>query len=56
MCVNKVPDEGIVLRKEVIDIEPYKFKSFAFKMRETAEADNGEIDIETIESEQVDDV
>jgi hypothetical protein len=52
MCVNDVPDEGIVLRKEVIDIEPYKFKSFAFKMRETAEADKGEIDIETIESEQ----
>jgi hypothetical protein len=52
MCVNKVPDEGIVLRREVIDIEPYKFKSFAFKMRETAEADKGEIDMETIESEQ----
>jgi hypothetical protein len=52
MCVNKVPDEGIVLRKEVIDIEPYKYKSFAFKLRETKNADAGEIDLETIESEQ----
>jgi hypothetical protein len=55
MCVNKVPDEGIVLRREQVEIEPYKYKSFAFKMRETLEADKGEIDIETIESEQVDD-
>lgn len=54
MCINKVPDEGIVLRREVIDIEPYKYKSFAFKMRETQEADKGEIDLETIESESVD--
>ena len=52
MCVNKVPDEGIVLRKEQVDIEPYKYKSFAFKVRETQEADKGEIDMETIESEQ----
>jgi hypothetical protein len=52
MCVNKVPDEGIVLRKEVIDIEPYKYKSFAFKLRETKNADAGEVDLETIESEQ----
>lgn len=51
LCVNKVPDEGIVLRREVIDIEPYKYKSFAFKMRETQQADKGEIDLETIESE-----
>lgn len=50
MCVNKVPDEGIVLRKEIFNIEPYKFKSFAFKLRETKSADNNEIDMETIES------
>jgi hypothetical protein len=55
MCVNKVPDEGIVLRKEDIDIEPYKYISFAFKLRETKNADNGEIDLETIESEQLGD-
>jgi len=52
MCVNKVPDEGIVLRKEIFGIEPYKFKSFAFKLRETKQADAGEIDLETIESEE----
>jgi hypothetical protein len=50
MCVNKVPAEGIVLRKEVFKIEPYKFKSFAFKLRETKSADDGEIDMETVES------
>lgn len=51
MCVNKVPDEGIVLRREVFGIDPYKFRSFAFKLRETKQADAGEIDLETIESE-----
>jgi hypothetical protein len=51
MCVNKVPDEGIVLRREIFGIDPYKFKSFAFKLRETKQADAGEIDLETIESE-----
>jgi len=52
MCVNKVPDEGIVLRREIFGIDPYKFKSFAFKLRETKQADAGEIDLETIESEE----
>jgi hypothetical protein len=51
LCVNKVPDEGIVLRKENINIEPYKYKSFAFWLRETKEADKGEVDLETLESE-----
>jgi hypothetical protein len=54
MCVNKVPDEGVVLRREVSEIDPYKLKSFAFKMRETKDADNGVIDMETVESEEVD--
>lgn len=56
LCVNKVPDEGIVLRKEVSDIEPYKYKSFAFWLRETKQNDKGVIDLETLESEDSDDL
>lgn len=56
MCVNKVPDEGIVLRKEVSDIEPYKYKSFKFWLRETKQNDSDVIDIETLESEDSDDL
>jgi hypothetical protein len=52
-CNNKVPDEGIVLRKESLDIEAYKLKSFAFKMKESKDLDKGETNIEdNQESEQ----
>lgn len=51
ICNNKVPAEGIVLRKEVpLEIEVYKHKSFRFLEHETKLLDGGEIDIETSES------
>lgn len=50
ICRNKVPDEGIVIRREVFDIDVYKHKSFKFFERETKQLDSGEIDMETLES------
>lgn len=50
LCVNKVPDEGICLRKEGLEIETYKLKSFAFLQRESEELDTGATDIESAES------
>jgi len=46
MCKNKVPAEGIVIRKECNDFEAYKFKSFKFLEFETKKLDKGESDIE----------
>jgi hypothetical protein len=51
ICNNKVPAEGIVVRKEVpFEIEIYKHKSFRFFEHETKLLDSGEIDMETAES------
>lgn len=50
ICKNTVPDEGIVIRREIFDIDVYKHKSFKFLERETKILDSGEIDMETIES------
>jgi hypothetical protein len=51
ICRNKVPAEGIIVRKEVpFEIEAYKHKSFRFFEHETKQLDSGEIDIETAES------
>ncbi len=47
---NKVPAEGIVLRKEGLNIECFKMKAFRFLEYESKELDKGEIDIETQES------
>ncbi len=48
MCNNKVPAEGIVLRKETLfQFESYKLKSFAFLQRETELLDAGELDMES---------
>ena len=48
MCVNKVPEEGIVVRKEsLFQYEAYKLKSFAFLEKETKQLDSGESDIES---------
>lgn len=50
-CNNKVPDEGIVLRKEGLIINPLKLKSERFKFRESKLLDDEtNIDIEEIES------
>ena len=51
ICVNKVPGEGIVLRKETLDIDVFKHKSFRFKAQESELNDSGEVDMETQESE-----
>ncbi len=51
MCTNKVPAEGIVVRKDnLFDFEAYKLKSFKFLERETKELDKGEVDMETAET------
>ena len=46
MCKNKVPMEGVVLRKEGIWCEAYKLKSFRFLELETKQLDKGELNIE----------
>lgn len=54
LCKNKVPDEGICLRVDKpLDIQVYKLKSFAFLERETKLLDKGEVDMESVESEEV---
>lgn len=47
MCKNKVPAEGIVVRVEKGNCEAYKFKSFRFLQKESADLDKGEVDLET---------
>jgi hypothetical protein len=49
-CVNKVPEEGICVRKEGLNIEVFKLKSFRFLEGETKALDSGEVDTETAES------
>lgn len=47
MCVTKVPEEGIILRKEgLYDYDVYKLKSQRFLEWETKELDNNEQNIE----------
>jgi len=49
MCSNKVPEEGIVIRKEsLFGFESYKLKSFRFLEYETEMLDTGEADIESL--------
>ena len=55
LCVNKVPDEGIVLRREGIVLDSKKLKSFKFFEFEGKQLDSGEVDIETQESEATND-
>lgn len=52
-CKSKpnIPDEGIVLRVDKPNVwEVYKLKSFRFTMQESAELDQGILDIETQET------
>lgn len=50
-CRNKVPEEGIVVRKERGDgIESFKLKSFRFLQHESKQLDKGEVDMESGES------
>ena len=46
MCNNKVPEEGIVIRKEGIEWEAFKLKSNKFYEYETKSLDSGQVDIE----------
>lgn len=47
MCVNKVPEEGVVVRKEkLFGFEAYKLKSFAFLEYETKLLDEGVTNLE----------
>lgn len=51
MCKDKIPGEGVCIRVDKLDIfDVYKLKSFRFLERETKLLDEGEVDIETIES------
>ena len=45
--MNKVPEEGICVRKEGLVIEIFKLKSFRFLEKESKQLDKGEVDIET---------
>jgi hypothetical protein len=48
ICKNKIPEEGIVLRKESgFQFETYKLKSFRFLEYETKLLDEGNVDIES---------
>lgn len=48
MCANKVPEEGVVIRKEnLYTCNSYKLKSFRFLEWETKQLDAGESDIES---------
>lgn len=50
MCMQKVPREGFVVRKENDPIaEAWKLKTDKFRMREASQIDAGEVDIETAE-------
>lgn len=45
--VKGLPEEGVVIRVEGLDIEVYKQKSFLFLQRESKQLDKGEADIES---------
>jgi hypothetical protein len=50
-CSNKVPAEGIVLRRDgKTHYEAYKLKSRLFLLKESEALDNGEVDMETQET------
>ena len=50
MCINKVPREGFVVRKENDPIKrAFKLKSFRFLEKERTAIDNGEVDMEMAE-------
>ena len=51
LCKTKVPREGFVLRKANDPVsEAWKLKCFAFSQRESKLIDNGEVDIEMLQS------
>lgn len=50
ICLNMVPEEGVVIRVEGLNFEAYKCKSARFYEWETSMLDSGEEDIESEES------
>lgn len=50
ICKSKVPSEGIVLRKEGLQLEVYKYKNFRFLEYESKRLDSGEANIEDNEN------
>lgn len=46
ICKSKVPSEGIVLRKEGLGLEVFKYKNFKFLEYESKQLDSGETNIE----------
>jgi hypothetical protein len=52
ICKNKVPAEGVIVRKDVpFEWEAYKLKSFSFLLKESKALDAGEGDFEEINNE-----
>lgn len=49
-CNNPVPEEGICVRRDGLNIDIFKLKSFRFLEYETKNLDKGEIDLETQET------
>lgn len=48
MCVNKLPGEGVVLRKQKLyDYQAFKLKSFRFLEGESVDLDKGVVDMES---------
>lgn len=52
ICNNQVPDEGVCIRRESLEIDTYKLKSFAFLQKESADLDKGEVDIESQQADE----
>jgi len=51
ICKNKkMPNEGIVVRIEGLDIQAYKLKSFRFNLKESKNLDKGVVDLEAEEN------
>ena len=51
ICKNKVPAEGVVIRREINDFEAFKYKATAFYERETKLLDANETNIEDNQEE-----
>lgn len=47
-CVNKVPHEGLVIKKDDMIARAWKLKCFAFLNKEQKELDAGEENIEDL--------
>ena len=52
ICTNQVPDVGVCIRREGLEIDTYKLKSFAFLQHESAELDAGTVDIESQQADE----